>query len=88
MCAYLPPKSLPVLIREDNGRILAGIVEEIDRAKGVIRLSNVSLLAVVGLKTKLDAIYMKTGKIHGIVEVPIERIAHWQKLPRNISLDN
>jgi len=88
LCAFLPPKSLPVLIRQQNGRILAGIVVEVDRKKGQVRLSHVILLSVVGLKSKLDPIYEKSGKIKGILEIPIESIALWEKLPAYIKLED
>jgi len=87
LCAFLPPRSLPVLIRQQNGRILAGIVVEVDRKKGQVRLSHVTLLSVVGLKSKLNPIYKKSAKINGILEIPIESIALWEKLPSYIKLE-
>jgi hypothetical protein len=55
----LPPKSTPVLVKQFNGRILSGIVTEIDHQREVLKLSRVTRLEVVGLDGKLDSIYGK-----------------------------
>ena len=83
----LPPKSIPVLIRQFNGRILSGIVTEIDHEKAVLKLSKVTRLEVIGLKSRLDMIYGKKAKINGIFEVPIDTLVYWEKLPDYLKLE-
>jgi hypothetical protein len=85
--AELPPKLTPVLIRQFNGRILSGIVTEIDHQKEVLKLSKVTRLEVVGLGSRLDSIYGKKAKINGIFEVPIDTLVYWEKLPDYLGLD-
>ena len=87
MSADLPPRSTPVLIRQFNGRILSGLVTEIDHHKGVLKLSRVTRLEVIGLKHGLDAIYDKIEKINGIFEVPLDTLVYWEKLPDYLKLD-
>ena len=87
MSAELPPRSTPVLIRQFNGRILSGIVSEIDHQKGVLKLSRVTRLEVIGLKHGLDAISGKVAEISGIFQVPIDTLVYWEKLPDYLKLD-
>jgi hypothetical protein len=82
----LPPRSTPVLIRQFNGRILSGIITEIDRQKKVLKLSEVTRLEVVGLGSRLDSIYGKRDKIIGIFEVPLDTLVYWEKLPDYLKL--
>ena len=86
MSLDLPPGSTPVLIRQLNGRILSGIITEIDRQKKVLKLSEVTRLEVVGLGSRLDSIYGKRDKINGIFEVPIDTLVYWEKLPDYLKL--
>ena len=86
MSVDLPPKSIPVLIRQFNGRILSGIVTEIDHERQVLKLSKVSRLEVVGLGSRLDMIYGKKSKINGIFDVPIDTLVYWERLPDYLKL--
>ena len=86
MSLDLPPRSTPVLIRQFNGRILSGIITEIDREKKVLKLSEVTRLEVVGLGSRLDSIYGKRDKIIGIFEVPLDTLVYWEKLPDYLKL--
>ena len=81
MSIEFPPKSIPLLIREFNGRILSGIITAIDHKRKMIRLSQVSVLEVIGLKSGLEPIYDKKRNIVGFVDISAETIIHWEKLP-------
>jgi hypothetical protein len=84
----LPPKSTPVLIRQFNGRIISGIVTEIDHEKEILKLSKVTRLEIIGLGSRLDSIYGKKTKINGIFEIPIKTLVYWEKLPEYLKLDS
>jgi len=83
----VPPRSVPVIIRQFNGRLLLGIVTQIDSDRSILRLSKVSLLEVVGLRGELEPIYAVKSKIRGYFEVPIDTIIHWENAPDSLPVD-
>jgi hypothetical protein len=81
----LPPKSVPVIIRQFNGRLLLGVVINIDSVK--LRISQISLLEIIGLRTPhLEPIYGIKSKILGSLDVPLESIIHWEAAPANLEV--
>ena len=90
MSADSPPKNVPIMIRELSGRMLSGIIVGMyTRRDGsfVTQLSRVSILEIRGLRKGLEPIYDKKSKINGLVNVPLDRIVFWEKLPDYLKLD-
>ncbi len=78
------------MIRELSGRMLSGIISGMyTRRDGtfVAQLSKVSILEIRGLGKGLEPIYDKKSKINGIVNVPLDKIVFWEKLPDYLKLD-
>ena len=83
-----PPKSVPLIIRQFNGRVLSGVVIDIDHQRSMIRVTRISILEVVGLKKGLEPIYGKKAKVRGFLDIPIDTIVHWESLPDYLKLED
>ena len=78
------------MIRELSGRMLSGIIVGMyTRRDGsfVAQLSRVSILEIRGLGKGLEPIYDMKSKINGLVNVPLDGIVFWEKLPVYLKLD-
>ena len=82
----LPPRHVPVLIKEENGRILGGEVTTIYNEDTMIRVDKVVLLEVVGIKHGLEPIYSYKSKSIKYAFIRVEDIIHWEKLPSYLKL--
>jgi hypothetical protein len=80
----LPPRNVPVLIKELDGRILAGKVASIYNEGAMIKLEKVSILQVVGLKEGLEPIYDYKKESIKFAFIRTENIVHWELLPENL----
>jgi hypothetical protein len=77
---------VPLLIRDFNGRIIAGTITEIDSRRQTFRVTNVSILEQVGFKHGLEPIYDVKKKVAGFVDLSLESITHWENLPHYLKL--
>jgi hypothetical protein len=84
----LPPRSVPILIKEESGRILAGVVATIYNDNTMLRLDKVSLLEVVGMKRGLEPIYNCKAKSIRYAFIRVDDIVHWEKLPDYLKLQD
>ncbi len=66
MSIEYPPKFVGLLIRDFSGKIIAGTITSIDHRQKIVRVSDVSILEIVGLKHGLEPIYdkRKIGRFH------------------------
>lgn len=88
MTGNLPPRWVPVLIKEVNGRILAGEISSIYDEGSMIKLEKVSILEVVGLKQGLEPIYATKRKSINYAFIKVEDIVHWETLPSYLKLND
>ena len=79
-----PPKFEPLLIRDFNGKIISGIVTEIDFRNKTFKVSNISILEQIGFKHGLEPIYGIKRKVGGFEVLSLETVSHWEKLPDNL----
>ncbi len=77
---------MPVLIKEIDGRILAGEITSIFNEGSMIKLEKISLLEVVGLKEGLEPIYDYKTKSIKYAFIRVEDIVHWENLPCYLKL--
>jgi hypothetical protein len=84
----LPPRGVPLLIKEVNGRILAGEIASIYEEDTMIKLEKVSVLEVVGMKHGLEPIYDYRAKSIRFAFVRVKEIAHWENLPKYLKLQD
>ncbi len=77
---------MPVLIKEIDGRILAGEIASIFDEGFMIKLEKVSLLEVVGLGPGLEPIYNYKTKSIKFAFIKVEDIIHWENLPSYLKL--
>lgn len=84
----LPPRKTPVLIKEIDGRILAGEITSIFDERKKIKLERVIVLEVVGLRAGLEPIYaeVKSTRIINYAFIEVEDIVHWEPLPGYLRL--
>ena len=90
LSADSPPKNVPIMIRELSGRMLSGMITGMHTRRDgsfVAQLSRVSILEIRGLGKGLEPIYDKKSRINGIVNVPLDKIVFWEKLPDYLKLD-
>jgi len=76
-----PPKSVRLLIRDFSGKIIAGTVTAIDYRRQIVRVSNVTILEIVGLKHGLEPIYDVKRKVGGFTDLSLETLVYWENLP-------
>jgi hypothetical protein len=82
----IPPRHIPVLIKELDGRILAREVASIYENGSVVKLEKVSLLEVVGVKHGLEPIYRFKKNPIRFAYIKTEDIVHWENLPSYLKL--
>ena len=82
-----PPKAVPLLIKDFNGKIIAGIVTLIDYRTKMFRVSKVTILEIVGMKKGLEPIYGIKRKVGGFEDLSLGTISHWESLPDYLQHD-
>ena len=82
----IPPKFVPLLIRDFNGKIIGGTIIEVDQRLRTFKVSDVLILEIVGLKHGLEPIYGVKRKMGGFETLSLESISHWEDLPKYLKL--
>ena len=77
----IPPKFVPLLIRDFSRKIIGGIITEIDQRLRTFKVSDVLILEIIGLKRGLEPIYGVKMKTSGFETLSLETISHWENLP-------
>jgi hypothetical protein len=77
----LPPRSVPILIKELDGRVLAGEIVSIYEEGTMIKLEKVCMLEVIGLKEGLEPIFSYKKKSIKYASIRTDEIVHWELLP-------
>jgi hypothetical protein len=77
----IPPKFVPLLIRDFNGKIIAGTITQIDQRSKMFRVSDVLVLELVGFKHGLEPIYGVKRRGGRFEVLSLETISHWENLP-------
>lgn len=77
----IPPRSVPVLIKEISGRIVAGEITSIYENGSMIKVETIGLLEAIGFKKGLEPIYRLKAQTIKFAFIKVDDIVHWEPLP-------
>ena len=74
-------------MRDFSGKIIAGTITSIDYRQKIVRVSEVTILEIVGLKHGLEPIYDVKRKVGGFTDISLETLVHWENLPEYLEIE-